>query len=138
MRYGWIPPSPTHAATLTKVAACVGLGGIHGTKSMSPNLFLPLDMCGCRPGYAGTGTNCSVCPANTFNSRNNQTSCQPYPPKSSTDQSSYQLATTKEACRCSYGLVGEQNSELVLRMKPSAKLMTENTVYPAANITRNA
>ena len=35
------------------------------------------------------------------------------PTKSSTNESSYQLATTKEACRCSYGLVGEQNSELI-------------------------
>ena len=80
---------------------------------VSPDLFLPLDMCGCRPGYAGTGTNCSVCPANTFNSQHDQERCQRCPLKSSTNQSSYQLATSKEACRCSYGFVGEKNSELV-------------------------
>eukprot|EP00435_Cladocopium_sp_Y103_P024194 s1814_g5.t3 len=80
---------------------------------VSPDLFLPLDMCGCRPGYAGAGTNCSVCPENTFNSQNNQTRCNRCPPKSSTNQSSYQLATSKEACRCGYGFIGEKNSELI-------------------------
>ena len=119
----------------TKSYACRNL--VAPNLRVSPHLFLPLNMCGCRPGYAGTGTNCSVCPANTFNSQNNQRRCQPCPPKSSTErlyqlatsketneslyqlatsketnESLYQLATSKEACRCSYGFVIEQNSEL--------------------------
>ena len=110
----WVDSTKSYACrNLDKVAACVGLGGIHGTKSMSPNLFLPLDMCGCRPGYAGTGTNCSVCPGKHLQQPKQPDDMPTLPTKSSTNQSSYQLATTKEACRCSYGLVGEQNSELI-------------------------
>ena len=95
----------------TKSYACRNL--VVPNVRVSPDLFLPLDMCGCRPGYAGTGTNCSFCPANTFSRQNNQTRCQRCPLKSSTNQSSHQLATSEEACRCSYGFVGEQNSELI-------------------------
>jgi len=138
----WVDSTKSYACrNLDKVAACVGLGGIHGTKSMSPNLFLPLDMCGCRPGYAGTGTNCSVCPANTFNSRNNQTICQPCPPKARPIKVHTNWQQLKKHVDAATAWSVNRIPNLfvnVLRMKPSAKLMTENTVYTAANITRNA
>ena len=35
---------------------------------ITPELFMPEAMCGCRAGFNGNGTNCSPCPANTYSS----------------------------------------------------------------------
>ena len=33
---------------------------------VTPELFMPAEMCACRPGYMGHATSCSPCPANTY------------------------------------------------------------------------
>ena len=33
---------------------------------VTPHIFMPEDMCGCRPGYAGFATSCAPCAENTY------------------------------------------------------------------------
>ena len=46
---------------------------------VTPDLFLPDQMCTCFRGYAGRGTACKACPANTFTDREGQLQCEPQP-----------------------------------------------------------
>ena len=34
---------------------------------ITPHIFMPEDMCGCRPGYEGFATSCAQCAENTYN-----------------------------------------------------------------------
>ncbi|CAE7391857.1 RLK7 [Symbiodinium natans] len=76
---------------------CAGftLASLHVT----PDLFLPDDMCVCLQGYQGTGTMCKTCPASTFAAEEGQTRCEPCPANSSAPQGSSSL----EACACEFG-----------------------------------
>ncbi|CAK9007435.1 unnamed protein product [Durusdinium trenchii] len=66
---------------------------------VTPDVFWANGMCGCRPGYSGTGINCTACSRNSFNSQYNQSACQHCPANSTSAQAS----TSQDACQCRYG-----------------------------------
>ena len=68
---------------------------------ITPELFMPEAMCGCRAGYKGHGANCSLCPANTYSSEVNSTQCSACPASSSAIEGS----DSWSACRCSFGQI---------------------------------
>ena len=68
---------------------------------VTPHLFLPNSMCGCRPGYSGTGIQCSACQANGFNNQMNKTGCKPCPPNSNAPSG----AISQNECKCIYGSI---------------------------------
>eukprot|EP00435_Cladocopium_sp_Y103_P046232 s1552_g13.t1 len=68
---------------------------------VTPPLFLPNSMCGCRPGYSGTGIQCSACQANSFNTHMNETLCKPCPPNSNASAG----AISQNDCKCIYGSI---------------------------------
>lgn len=67
-----------------------------GTLRITPQLFLPLDMCACQAGFYGHGISCTACPPNTFAEMEGQATCKPCPPDSYSSGS----ATT---CECMFG-----------------------------------
>ena len=69
---------------------------VAGTLRITPQVFLPFDMCACQAGFYGHGINCTTCPPNTFAEMEGQASCKPCPPDSSSSGS----ATT---CECMFG-----------------------------------
>ncbi|CAK9004781.1 unnamed protein product, partial [Durusdinium trenchii] len=71
---------------------------------VTPELFMPEQMCACRAGYMGSATNCSPCLENTYASDLNSPSCLPCPPHSKAPSAS----TSPAACACEFGTV--QNS----------------------------
>ncbi|CAE7297829.1 inlA [Symbiodinium sp. CCMP2592] len=69
---------------------------VAGTLRITPQVFLPLDMCACQAGFSGHGVNCTACPPNTFAQMEGQASCKPCPPDSSSSGSA-------TACECMFG-----------------------------------
>ncbi|CAK9045516.1 unnamed protein product [Durusdinium trenchii] len=70
---------------------------------VTPELFLPNEMCNCTKGYAGTGTNCSSCPADSFSAVIGSAKCEPCPQHASARKGS----TSVDACECSFGVLTE-------------------------------
>ena len=71
------------------------------TKSflVTPEDFLPEQLCKCAPGWAGLGANCSRCPSNTFSNDYNGT-CRSCPEGSGAEVGA-------ASCRCSFGKLME-------------------------------
>lgn len=66
---------------------------------VTPDRFLPEQMCVCRPGHIGFGINCSSCPSNTFSDTENQVECHACPLHSSAPP----RASSLQACKCTFG-----------------------------------
>ncbi|CAE7618200.1 ESAG8C [Symbiodinium sp. CCMP2592] len=77
--------------------ACIDLAATN--LRVTPDRFLPEQMCVCRPGHKGFGTNCSSCPANTFSDTENQAECNACPQHSSAPPA----ASSLQACECTFG-----------------------------------
>lgn len=85
--------SPTASMSIAGGYACHDLS----TKSLqiTPEDFLPEELCSCAPGWAGTGANCTRCANNTFSS-DYSGNCQKCP-----EGSRAEAAGT--SCRCAFG-----------------------------------
>ena len=69
---------------------------VAGTLRITPQLFLPEDMCACQAGFYGHGINCTACSPNTFAQMEGQASCKPCPPDSFS-------AGSATICECTFG-----------------------------------
>ncbi|CAE7706626.1 RCH2 [Symbiodinium sp. CCMP2456] len=77
--------------------ACIDLAATN--LRVTPDRFLPEQMCVCRPGHKGFGINCSSCPSNTFSDTENQAECNACPVHSSAPP----RASSLQACECTFG-----------------------------------
>ena len=71
----------------------------HSTLDVSPQKFAPHVLCGCAPGYFGSGISCQPCTFNFFNPAMNQSKCQACPPTSTSANGSTKL----QECQCATG-----------------------------------
>eukprot|EP00439_Symbiodinium_sp_Y106_P055427 s2338_g7.t1 len=85
--------------------ACIDLAA--SNLRVTPDRFLPEQMCACRPGHRGFGINCSSCPSNTFSDTENQAKCNACPQHSSAPPA----ASSLQACECTFGIAkGEKTN----------------------------
>ncbi|CAJ1350965.1 unnamed protein product, partial [Effrenium voratum] len=83
---------------------CHGLDSV--LLQVSPELFLPQALCGCSPGWYGSGKDCRRCPAGTYNKHFNRSFCKPCPG----EQKSPVGAASVRMCLCSIGEIYDQNA----------------------------
>lgn len=88
---------------------------------VTPELFLPDDMCGCSPGFSGTATNCSPCLQDTFNDEWNQSICERCPSRSHSRKASKSF----EACECDFGFIQNEAGNLSCQC-PASKALRED------------
>ncbi|CAE7298733.1 unnamed protein product, partial [Symbiodinium necroappetens] len=75
------------------------------TLKVTPDRFMPSEMCVCRAGYFGTGTSCKPCPEDTFSDSDGQEVCQACPAHSH----SQAAASSLDSCDCDFGKPKLQN-----------------------------
>lgn len=75
------------------------------TLHVTPDRFMPMEMCVCRAGYFGTGTSCKPCPEDTYSDSDGQEVCQACPPHSHAPAA----ASSLESCDCDFGKPNLQN-----------------------------
>ncbi|CAJ1441070.1 unnamed protein product, partial [Effrenium voratum] len=80
--------------------ACYGLNSQQ--LLISPDLFLPEELCGCLPGWEGNGTNCRQCLPGRYNEDFNQSQCMQCPDASDTASVA---ASSVDMCLCDFGRI---------------------------------
>lgn len=66
---------------------------------VTPDLFLPKQMCQCKPGYIGYGSSCTPCGVNSFSDDWNQATCTACPMGSRAPL----RTASAQGCECPYG-----------------------------------
>ena len=78
--------------------SCYGLES--AVLQLSPARFLPSTLCGCQPGWHGTGVDCKPCRKDSYSDEFNQTRCKQCPEGSVTPDSG---AASLQGCQCEIG-----------------------------------
>ena len=76
---------------------------------VTPELFLPLEMCACGSGFLGTAINCTPCPKDTFNAEMNRSKCDQCPSSSNSPEGS----TSLRDCVCHFGSAMQRDGAAV-------------------------
>ena len=83
--------------------ACFDLS--HSLVQISPEKFAPDLLCGCSPGWKGSGVKCQKCPAKTFTNVYHSRECLPCPANSQAPEGS----TSLSSCICDVGVLYKSN-----------------------------
>ena len=93
--------SRTDVRTITDAEggfSCYGLQS--AVLQVTPAQFLPSTLCGCQPGWHGTGLDCKPCRKDSYSDEFNQTQCKRCPEGSVTPDSG---AASLQGCQCEIG-----------------------------------